>query len=249
MSVAIVIPARMHSTRLPNKPLIDILGKSMIHRVYERAKAAQLAQEVIVATDHIDIYTHCEENGIRVEMTSESHVTGTDRIVELLPLINATYIVNVQGDEPLIDPRQIDQLIKETMTVKAKISTQCIAIKDIDTLFDYNVVKVVNNKHNKALYFSRQAIPAHRDLPYDKWLSPTVSYWRHVGMYMFHRDFLSNLYTLLPSILEESEKLEQLRFLENGYDVYCFPTQYASHGVDTQGDLDTVRDLIFRQQN
>ena len=245
MKISIIIPSRLGSTRLPEKPLADIMGRSLIMRVYDQASSASLAHEVIIATDHPKIYDHVIEHKGRAVMTSTDHPSGTDRIAEVARSLDSDIIINLQGDEPLINPKQIDELIDKMIQQDISIGTQCSEIQYEDELFDYNVVKVVRDIHEKVLFFSRQAIPANRDLPYREWLSKT-KYFRHVGMYAFKRDVLIQLTALNPSTYEKAESLEQLRWMQHGFPVYCFETKHRSIGVDTQDDLDLVRDLVLK---
>jgi len=244
-SFAIVIPARMASTRLPEKPLQDILGTSLIMRVFQRARQVNGVTEVLVATDHPDIYDHILRHGGNVVMTDAGHVSGTDRVAEAAQQIDAEIIINVQGDEPLIHPAQIEQLVSLMQREDVLIGTQCQRLLDADALFDYNTVKVVKDKHDKALYFSRQAIPAFRDKPYRAWMQH-MAYYRHIGIYGFKKSVLNTITALPASDLEAAESLEQLRWLENGIPVHCAETQYVSAGVDTPEDLEKVRQLLLK---
>lgn len=248
MTAAIIIPARMASTRLPRKPLADILGKSMIERVYKRCKAAKYADEVIIATDHDEILLHAQRFGARAVMTSPLHTSGTDRIGEAALMTDADIIVNVQGDEPLIDPGQIDELIEKFENPEVNIATQKIKMGAEDPLFDYNVVKVVTDLQHRALYFSRQAIPAFRDLPFREWASQT-DYYRHVGIYAFRSPTLQALVKLSPTGLERAESLEQLRWLAHGYTIHCFETAFQSQSVDTAEDLEKVIQILLTEMN
>ena len=241
--ICVVIPARYESTRLPGKPLLEIAGKAMIHRVYDQVCRAQNIDQVIIATDDERIMDYCNKQGLRAIMTKKDHPSGTDRIAEVASLLDFPYYINVQGDEPLISPYQIDELAKFLVERKATIATQIKIIEDEALLFDFNLVKVVTAKNGRALYFSRQAIPAQRDLPFRQWMDGR-SYYRHIGMYGFDRSTLLELAQLPESSLERSEKLEQLRWLEAGYDIYCTTTKYDSIGVDTPEDIDRVEELI-----
>ena len=244
MKVSVVIPARLASTRLPEKALADIFGISMIMRVYKQVMQASLVHEVIIATDHKKIFDHVSRHGGNVVMTSDIHTSGTDRIGEVALQLNSDIIINVQGDEPLINPIQINELVSFMQDRKVMIATQCQKITQPDVLFDYNVVKVVRDKNDKALYFSRQAVPAFRDDSYAKWIEKS-DYYRHIGMYGFDREVLLQLNKLPQSTYEKAESLEQLRWLQNGYDIYCIETQHKSIGVDTEDDLEKVRELVF----
>jgi len=243
MSVVIVIPARLDSSRLPQKPLADIFGKSLIMRVYERASLVKSADDVIVATDHQLIFDHVQNAGGKVILTSPNHVSGTDRVAEVANMIEADIIINVQGDEPLINPNQIEDLIRSFDDEKVCIATQKQLLDLHDDLLNYNIVKVVCNLKNEALYFSRQAIPAFRDLPYREWQS-NYNYFRHIGLYGFRKNTLKEITSLPKSPLENTESLEQLRWLDNGYTIHCFETKYDSIGVDTEEDLVKVRKIF-----
>ncbi len=245
MKTSIIIPARMASTRLPRKPLADIMGKSLIEHVYLKAKQVGNA-EVIIATDDQIIYDHVHQFGGQAMMTSPDHPSGTDRIAEVAQNIDSEIIINLQGDEPLINPKQIEELISLMKNPHVNIGTQCTKIADAETLFDYNIVKVVRDINDKALYFSRQAIPAVRDQKYEKWIE-LATYYKHVGMYGFKRLTLLELCHLPLTTYEKNESLEQLRWLQHGYDVYCQETSFTSIGVDTPDDLDRVRDYILKE--
>ncbi|MCB9310192.1 MAG: 3-deoxy-manno-octulosonate cytidylyltransferase [Lewinellaceae bacterium] len=247
MKVIIVIPARMHSTRLPQKPLIDLLGTSMIMRVYHQAMKVKNAHDVIVATDHDDIYNHVNAQGGHVIMTSNHHATGTDRVAEVAKTTEGDFFINIQGDEPLINPLQIEDLIGDMNRYDANIATQCTKITDQVTLFNENTVKVVRDNSNKALYFSRQAIPAVRNLSYGKWFQ-SATYYRHIGIYGFKKNALLAVASLPLGKLEECEKLEQLRWMENGHMIHCFETQYSTIGIDTQEDISLVVDQILKNE-
>ncbi len=246
MKTSIIIPARLASTRLPEKALADIFGKSLVMSVYHQAKKSVLASEVFIATDHEKIYNHVVSEGGKAIMTSTKHQSGTDRIAEVASHFDSDIIINLQGDEPLINPGQIDDLIKNMLHPEVLIGTQCQKILDIDMLFDYNVVKVVRDLRQRALYFSRQAIPAIREAGYKNWLGLT-DYYRHIGMYGFKRNVLLDITKLPVTTYEMAESLEQLRWLQHGYTVHCFETTYTSVGVDTAEDLEKVKELLFRE--
>lgn len=232
----------MASTRLPEKPLADIVGKSLIEHVYLKAIQVKDA-EVIVATDDARIYDHVFAFGGKAAMTSSEHQSGTDRIAEVASGLDSDIIINLQGDEPMINPKQIEELIQLMQMPHVEIGTQCVKLDDPQALFDYNVVKVVRDYDHKALYFSRQAIPAFRDLKYEAWIEK-ADYFKHVGMYGFKREALMKITTLPPSELEKTESLEQLRWLQHGFNIYCKETTYASIGVDTIEDLNHVREIM-----
>ena len=240
----VVIPARLGSTRLPRKPLADIGGKPMVVHVAERAKQS-LAQSVIVATDSPEIQAACNEHGIECLLTSPDHPTGTDRIAEvaqLLKLSADTLVVNVQGDEPLIPPELINQ-VAQTLADNAAcaISTVAVPIVDAADISNPNVVKVVLNRSNEALYFSRSTIPFVRDPD----LGVPVTHLRHLGIYAYRADFLQAYTSLEPAPLEQAEALEQLRALWNGYRIAVHTANEAPPaGVDTAEDLERVRRIL-----
>lgn len=233
-----VIPARYNSSRFPGKPLIDISGKSMIRRVYEQATKAALLDKVIVATDDWRIFEHILSWGGEVSMTSSGHVSGTDRCAELAKYhLDAAIIVNIQGDEPYIDPEIIDrtvQLLLKNPTFG--ISTMCTEINRADDIYDPNIVKVVFNRLKKALYFSRSPIPHVRNKPYEEWLVSGVFY-KHIGIYGFRQSVLTEITSMEHGKLENTEMLEQLRWLEAGYDIGIDITDKESISIDTPEDL------------
>jgi 3-deoxy-manno-octulosonate cytidylyltransferase (CMP-KDO synthetase) len=235
--VLVVIPARYESSRFPGKPLVIINGKTMIHNVYNQISLCKFVDNIIVATDDDRIYNDVTSWGGLALMTSRIHTSGTDRVGEAaLKYKDFQIIINVQGDEPFINPKQVDDLIKDMLKDDAQIATQCNMITEAEEIFDYNVVKVVKSQEHKALYFSRQAIPAHRDLPFKSWYEAS-KYYRHVGIYGFKREALLKLIELKESSLELSESLEQLRWLENDFEIKVYETQYKSKGIDTPEDL------------
>ena len=179
MKTSIIIPSRLASSRLSEKALVDIFGVSLIMRVYNQALKSRLADEVIIATDHERIFDHVLQQGAKVVMTSSEHKSGTDRIAEVARDLNSNIIINVQGDEPIINPQQIDELIILMKSGHVDIGTQCQRIYNDESLFDFNVVKVVKDINDRALYFSRQAIPANRDLGFAYWLEKST-YYRHI---------------------------------------------------------------------
>ncbi|MEM9545296.1 MAG: 3-deoxy-manno-octulosonate cytidylyltransferase [Bacteroidota bacterium] len=242
MNIIAIIPARYHSSRLPGKLLEEVGGKSILQRVYDQAVSSQLFSKVIIATDHHRIADHCLSLQMVYEWTSESHHSGTDRIAEVAEKLKADIIINIQGDEPFIEQDCLQKLVQQFNHDHVQIATLCKKIEDADMLFDYNVVKLVKSKKDKVLYFSRQTIPAHRDLPYKNWFE-NHSYYQHLGLYGFRRNVLLELVKLPISTLEATEKLEQLRWLENGYDIYCKIVLSNSFGIDTREDLNKARAL------
>lgn len=248
MSFTVIIPARLASTRLPNKPLADLGGKPMIVRVAERAMQSGAAQ-VIVATDHADIFAACAQHKVAVQMTRADHPSGTDRIAEVAALIGLpddAVVVNVQGDEPLIDP----SLIAATATLISRdvpMATAAHAISDIEEVFNPNVVKVVLDKAGRALYFSRATIPWHRDgfAVSKETLPAAYAPLRHIGLYAYRNAFLQQYPQLSVSPLEQLEVLEQLRVLWHGVPIAVHVTPHAPvTGVDTPEDLQRVRQFF-----
>lgn len=250
MSFTVIIPARLASTRLPNKPLADLGGKPMVVRVAERAMQSGAVQ-VIVATDHADIFAACRQHDVAVHMTRTGHPSGTDRIAEVaaaLGLSDDTVVVNVQGDEPLIDP----SLIAATARLIAHdvpMATAAHAIDNIEEVFNPNVVKVVLDKIGRALYFSRATIPWHRDgfMQGRDQLPAGYTPLRHIGLYAYRNAFLQEYPQLAVSPLEQIEALEQLRVLWHGVPIAVHITPHApAAGVDTPDDLLRVQAYFSR---
>jgi 3-deoxy-manno-octulosonate cytidylyltransferase (CMP-KDO synthetase) len=244
MKILGVIPARYASTRFPAKPLADIAGKTMINRVYEQVSKSAKITEVVVATDHAEIFDHVNAFGGKVCMTGEHHVSGTDRCYEALTKYDAAfdYVINIQGDEPFIQPRQID-LLASMLDGQTEIATLVKRITNPDTLFNPNVVKVVLNRLNEALYFSRSTIPHLRNVVREEWLGHHIFY-KHIGMYAYRADILGQITSLSVGILEKAESLEQLRWLEHGYRIRASETETEALGIDTPADLKKAIDLI-----
>lgn len=243
MKIAGIIPARYASTRLPGKPLLDILGKSMIRRVYEQSKKAEFPDEIIVATDDDRIYDHVESFGGKVLMTSREHTNGTDRCAEALEKLSGCfdYVVNIQGDEPLVHPDQIDALCRAVRSEEPELATLIIPVETGELLWNEKEAKVVVNHRMEALYFSRSVIPFidEAGAEMESW-HLLHRYYRHVGMYAYRADILHAITHLPPSPLEEAESLEQLRWLEAGYKIKTVLTDKESHAVDTLADLDKI---------
>ncbi|MCF8244813.1 MAG: 3-deoxy-manno-octulosonate cytidylyltransferase [Saprospiraceae bacterium] len=243
-----IIPARFSSTRFPGKPLVDIAGKTMIQRVYEQASKSSLGK-VVVATDDPRIFDNVLSFGGEVVMTSDRHLSGTDRCAEVAALpqfIDFQFVVNVQGDEPFIQPGQIDlalaPLVKNAGLPIATLAKQIDPKSNLD-LTNPNLVKVVFDKQQRALYFSRWPMPFHRNLPKEKWLAMGLFY-KHVGLYAFRRKVLLEVAMLPPSRLELAESLEQLRWLENGYPIGVALTEFEIISIDSPSDLElAVRHL------
>ena len=243
MKILGVIPARYASTRFPGKPLAMINGKSMIRRVYEQAVKASSLSKVVVATDDSRIFDHVAAFGGKVKMTSAGHQNGTARCQEVLNKINQEtspdkydVVINIQGDEPYIDPAQIDMVSALFENPQTDIGTLVKKISTTIDLFDENIVKVVFNKDTNALYFSRQPIPFIRGAPKEEWLEQQT-YYKHIGIYGYRADILNKIVLLKESELETAEKLEQLRWLENTYSISVDITEIESLAVDTPEDL------------
>jgi 3-deoxy-manno-octulosonate cytidylyltransferase (CMP-KDO synthetase) len=240
-----IIPARYGSTRFPGKALAMIKGKPMIQWVYERTKGSTLINRVIVATDDERIREAVVAFNGEVIMTAADHATGTDRIAEVARQLTCDLVVNVQGDEPLIQPEMIDQAIQPLVDdTSIPMGTLCRQIDNREEAFDPNVVKVVFDKQGFALYFSRAPIPWDRDQWAGKQsLRELVLHdvlYKHVGLYVFRRDFLLQYAALPQTRLEAAEKLEQLRALENGFRIKTVVTQHESFGVDIPDDLSRI---------
>ncbi len=233
-----VIPARYGSTRLPAKALAMIHGKPMIQHVYERCLKSKLLNEVLVATDDKRIYDAVMSFGGNVVMTSRKHKSGTDRIGEAVKNIKCDIVVNIQGDEPMISPANIDKAIMPLLNSSVNVSTLCKKISTAAEIRNPSVVKVVKDVNGMALYFSRCPVPFNRDK------NKSVTYYKHIGLYVYTKEYLSKLVQLKPSKLELAEKLEQLRILESGEKIMVVETNIDSHSVDTPADLRKVRKLI-----
>jgi 3-deoxy-manno-octulosonate cytidylyltransferase (CMP-KDO synthetase) len=249
MRVAIVIPARYSSSRLPGKPLLRATGKYLIQHVYEQGLSATCASEVIVATDDDRIRAAVETFGGRVAMTRADHPSGTDRVAEVAAGLTADVIVNLQGDEPLIDPAALDLLAGLLTDPVTDMATLAVPITDRDTYLSPNVVKVVCDDRGRALYFSRSPIPMVRDGD-PNFAARPARFLQHLGLYAYRRDFLLKLAATPSHLLEESEKLEQLRVLGTGGTIRVGTIAYAHRGVDTPADYDAfVRAYRERQLN
>jgi 3-deoxy-manno-octulosonate cytidylyltransferase (CMP-KDO synthetase) len=239
MNSVAIIPARIASTRLPRKPLRQILGKPMIQRVYEAARACRGLSDVIIATDSEDILSLCRAQGWKARMTSEECRSGTDRVREVAQSVSADIYVNVQGDEPLARPEHLDALLsvmKPGVEV-GTVYTPCAA-EDVN---NPNAVKIVTALNGRALYFSRATIPFDRDRRGD------LRYFKHLGFYAYTPQALDQFCTWPESELERSERLEQLRFLDHGVDIYAAETPFDTVGVDTEDDLRRVEQILLSQ--
>lgn len=240
-----IIPARYNSQRFLGKPLIDIAGKTMIERVYEQANKSLLLTKVVVATDDERIFRHCEQKNMEVVLTAAHHESGTDRCAEAVEKIFAqtnelkqAIVVNIQGDEPLIEPAQIEELITVFENEKVEIASLVRSINDAEMAENPNIVKATFANNGKALYFSRSVIPFQRNKDTE------TQYYQHVGMYAFRLGTLQSLVKLPVSSLENTEKLEQLRWLQNGFDIYLQVTKFETHAIDTPEDYERIKRLF-----
>ncbi|MBP9732860.1 MAG: 3-deoxy-manno-octulosonate cytidylyltransferase [Candidatus Omnitrophica bacterium] len=235
-----VIPARLGSTRLARKVLMDLGGKPVIQHVYERTRKSRLLDDVIVACDDDEIVSVVRGFGGKAVLTSKNHSTGTDRLAEVVNDLDVQIIVNIQGDEPFVNPLTIDDLVslmqKDTETVMATV------VKRSENYEDFkkpDVVKAVLDDDGHVLYFSRMPIPT--------FLKEGESFYKHIGLYAFTKDFLFTFKKMPPSFLERHERLEQLRALENGYRIRAIETKFETIGIDTPEDLERARTVLARQ--
>ena len=241
MKKIIVIPARYESTRLPGKPLLEVSAKSLVQLVYERASESRLADSVIVATDDRRIMDAALSFGAEAVMTSPSCKSGTDRVFEAVKDTDFDLIINVQGDEPFIRPDMIDLLFSVMENESLDVATLCAPVADDNEYSNPNTVKVVLDKNGFALYFSRSPIPYVRNGDTRSML------YKHIGVYGFKREFLQQFVSMQKSRLEETESLEQLRILENGYRIKVLTTHYDGFGIDTREDLQRARLILDRK--
>ncbi|MCX6181072.1 MAG: 3-deoxy-manno-octulosonate cytidylyltransferase [Bacteroidetes bacterium] len=241
MKILGIIPARYASTRFPGKPLVDIKGKSMIQRVYEQATKCKSLSAVVVATDDERIFSHVLNFGGKAVMTSVDHPSGTDRCMEALEKFGGSYdvVINVQGDEPFIQPEQLEQLIACFSAADAQIATLAKKIESVEDLLNSNLPKIIFNQNKTAIYFSRSPIPGQKSADYSKWLSNHL-YYRHIGLYGYRTEVLKEISKLSPSPLEKTESLEQLRWLEAGYTIKVGITELETIAIDTPEDLKKV---------
>ena len=242
-----IIPARYESSRFPGKPLVSIHGRTMIRRVYERASEA--LETVIVATDDERIFDEVQSFGGRVVMTSTSHRSGTDRCAEALAAYRrdggkpVDVVINIQGDEPLIRPEQLQEVMVLFDDPDTAIATLVHAHHGLSDIVNPNAVKVVMDRNGKVLYFSRSPIPFQRDVPQEKW-GKHFPYLIHIGMYAYRAAILEEITRLEPSPLEKAESLEQNRWLENGYTIRAAVSKYRNYSVDTPDDLERILHLF-----
>lgn len=240
-TVLAVIPARQASTRFPGKPLAPIAGRPMIQHVIERVQRARLVSRVVVATDDPAIRDAVGAFGGEAMLTRPDHRSGTDRVAEVAAHLEAGIYVNVQGDEPLMDPGTVDSLAAALLeNSEVSIATPCVAIAQPGDIMDPHVVKVVRDFEGNALYFSRAPIPWVRE----REEAVAARHWKHLGLYAFRRDALLEFPTLPPGELERLEQLEQLRWLENGFRVRVVETAYDAVSVDVPADVERVEEIL-----
>lgn len=248
MKVLAVIPARYASTRFPGKPLVNINGLPMIQRVYDQVEKCKLISKVIVATDDERIVSCVKSFGGNVQLTSPSHQSGTDRCGEIANQLEEKFniIINVQGDEPYIQPQQLEEVLFPFQDPEVQISTLCKKINLLEEVENPNVVKVVKSLQHKALYFSRSPIPFVRNATKEFWLE-NANYYKHIGLYAFTVETLQKLIKLPIGTLEKVESLEQLRWLEAGFNIHVNESQYDSFGIDSPDDLVKVKSISSLQ--
>ena len=235
-----VIPARLDSTRLPGKVLRKIGNKVMLQRVYDRAFSSPRLTELLVASDSEEVLQFCTDRKIP-SMRTRQHKSGSDRLYEVLQKTDGDIYVNIQGDEPTLRPDHVERLLRPLIAGRGEVATLKVAI-DPATARDPNCVKVVTDKNGRALYFSRLPIPCNRD---DR---EVIRYYKHIGLYGYTRSALELFHSLPPSELEQTEKLEQLRLLENGIDILVEETRYDTIGVDTEEDLEKAAAFLATEQ-
>jgi 3-deoxy-manno-octulosonate cytidylyltransferase (CMP-KDO synthetase) len=236
MKAVAVIPARLASTRMSRKMLREIGGKPLIGQVYEAVRSSPQLDDVIVATDADEIMAVCQSHGWKARLTSAAHRSGTERVHEISQSVEADIYLNVQGDEPLTRSEHIASLIEVMRGPEVQVGTLMTAAAPVD-IDNPNAVKVVTDSSGRALYFSRAAIPYDRD-------GARPNYFKHLGFYAYRKPALERFVALPESSLERSERLEQLRFLENGISIYAAQTPYDTVGVDTEEDLRRVEEIL-----
>ncbi|WP_371017760.1 3-deoxy-manno-octulosonate cytidylyltransferase [Pseudalkalibacillus sp. JSM 102089] len=240
MKVIAVIPSRHGSTRFPGKPLALISNKPMIQHVVEKVQRAKQLDRVVVATDHQEIYDTVIEFGGEAVLTNKNHESGSDRMAEVAAKIHGDFFVNVQGDEPLIRPELIDQIVRIAKENESSVVTAKVKLEEAEDILSPNVVKVVTDNQRNALYFSRSPIPYNRS-------KSNVDYYKHLGIYCYPKRVLQQYVTLPKSTLEMTEMLEQLRLLDNGFNIKVLQTSYDAIGVDTPEDILKVEKILEAQ--
>ena len=241
MKKVIVIPARLDSSRLPKKVLLDLNGKTVLQRVYEQCLKVKNIDEVYIATDSLEIKEVCETFTNQVVITKSTHQSGTDRIGEAISSIDCDIVINVQGDEPFIEPSLIEALVNSFSNSEISMSSAMSKINNVKDLQNSNVVKVVVDYHNNALFFSRSLLPYPRDvkeISIAKEVLEKYQFFRHIGIYGYRKDFLLKFVNMEQSYLEKVEKLEQLRALENGFKIKMIETDSSLMGIDTPEDYE-----------
>ena len=241
MKKAIIIPARLDSSRLPKKVLLDLKGKTVIQRVYEQCLKVKNVDGVYIATDSIEIKEVCETFTDKVVITKSTHQSGTDRIGEAVSAIACDIVINVQGDEPFIEPSLIEALVNSFSNSEISMASAMSKINTVKDLHNTNVVKVVTDLHNNALFFSRSLIPFPRDvkeISTAKEVLEKCQFYRHIGIYGYRKDFLLKFVNMEQSYLEKVEKLEQLRALENGFKIKMIEANSSLIGIDTREDYE-----------
>ncbi len=241
MKKVIIIPARLDSSRLPKKVLLDLKGKTVIQRVYEQCLKVKNVDGVYIATDSIEIKEVCETFTDKVVITKSTHQSGTDRIGEAVSAIDCDIVINVQGDEPFIEPSLIETLVNSFSNSDISMSSAMSKINTVKDLQNTNVVKVVTDLHNNALFFSRSLIPFPRDvkeISTAKEVLEKCLFYRHIGIYGYRKDFLLKFVNMEQSYLEKVEKLEQLRALENGFKIKMIEANSSLIGIDTREDYE-----------
>ena len=241
--VVAIIPARFASSRFPGKPLVDLGGKPMIQRTYDRVKAVEGFDRIVIATDDQRIFDAAQGFGAEVMLTSASHITGTDRCAEVLSRLGESvdYVINIQGDEPFIEPEQLRE-VAAGFASGAPILTLIKKITDTETLFNSNTPKVVCDGEGNALYFSRQTIPFLRGIDPKDWLEKHT-FFKHIGLYAYRADILPGLSALKPTPLELAESLEQLRWVQNGIRIKAIETQFETIGIDSPKDVEKIQKM------
>jgi 3-deoxy-manno-octulosonate cytidylyltransferase (CMP-KDO synthetase) len=234
-----IIPARYGATRFPGKPLAKIAGKSMIQRVYEQTQKAKHLEQVIIATDDERIFSASRAFGADVRMTSPDHRSGTERVAEVAKGLKSPIIINIQGDEPLLQGQMIDDLVQALQYPTTVMATLASKVTDLDLIHNKDIVKVVVDKNGDALYFSRSPLP----------FRPTDHFQQHIGIYGYQKEFLLKFHTLPVSRLEAIEGLEQLRVLENGYKIKIVSTPFPALSVDNPQDIMVVEKFIRKGTN
>ncbi len=245
MKIIGIIPSRYSSTRFPGKPLIDIEGKTMIQRVYEQSKECSLLTDVVVATDDERIYDHVKAFGGNVIMTSSTHTSGTERCFEVAEKLNTDgddIIINIQGDEPFINPQQIELVISCFNDVSTDIATLYKKIISVADINNPNVVKIVKSFNSDAIYFSRSPIPFVRGAESKDWISET-NFYKHIGIYGYKQSILERIVNLSTGELEKAESLEQLRWLESGFKIKVKETDFESMAIDTPEDYFKIMNM------